>query len=176
MENSSSIFSRPASDYEIMSRVDNDIYFEIELLCDGVKNNLSQLRNWEVDVLINTYMHQCLFLVEHVLNYVRQERKTTVHMVKEADENTRAVYRMVHLKELETSHTNIKEVFTRFEEAVSFIYPGETYPTRLLGLKSKMELIDTAMNDLFLLERTKLIRQKIKALPNALKFESNVMN
>ncbi len=60
-----------------MSRIDNDIYFEIELLCNGVKSMLSQLKYLYVDILVNSYMEQCTFLVEHVLNYMANQQKPT---------------------------------------------------------------------------------------------------
>ncbi len=175
MENSSFTYSRYGNDYEIMSRIDNDIYYEIEILCEGVKDNLAQLKYMEVDVLINTYMHQCKFLAEHVLDYIHHERKTTLRLVKQKNESSRSVYRSVHLKELQMAQSNMKESFERFNEAVSFIYPGESFPDFLLTLRSKMMFVEIVMSDLFHLEKTKLIPQKVK-LSNALKFESAVLN
>jgi hypothetical protein len=175
MKNSSFVFYKSDTVFEIMSGIEDDIYFEIEILCEGTKDILAQLRDKQADVLANTYMHQCLFLIEEVLNYIRNDKKTTVHFVGSADESTCDVCCAIHQKEVSTAQLKIKNVIDRFKESVSFIYPSGFYPNYLFSLKTKMTFIDIFMLDLFHLEKTQLIPTPV-ALPYALEFEGNLMN
>ena len=158
-----------------MSRIEDDIYFEIEILCDGIKENIGQLKKKKSEVLVNTYIHQCMFLVEEVLEYVRLQRRTTVYFVHEADDSTCDTCTLLHLNEVTHSQKGIKDAIKSFKEAVAFIFPGDSYPDYLFSLKAKMSFVDIYMTDLFYLEQTK-VSPRPTELPHALTFEVNVMN
>lgn len=176
MESSPFTFSNRHNDFEIKSRIDHDLYFEVELLCDTTKEVIAGLKDKQKYVLANTYMYQCVFLIDAVLDYIRNQQKTTVHFIQSEDESTYEACRKLHIRQISASHTKLHDAFDKFKEAVSFIFPKERYPEYLFRLKAKMSFLEMVMTDLFHLEKVKLIPEKVIESPNALKFGNIVMN
>jgi hypothetical protein len=173
MKNQSSVANKSQKAYEIMSRMGDDIYFEIEILCEGIKENIVGFEEPRIDT--KNYLHQCMFLVECVLDYTRLKGKTIVHFVKKADRYAANTCKMIHLKQIGAAQAGIKNEIKNFKEAASNIFPGGIFPHELFSLKTKMLFVEIYMTDLFYVETTNLI-PKVIELPDVLKFGSSVLN
>ena len=156
-----------------MNALDTDYYTLLEELCKKATSlSLKHPTDYESTEI---YTNLCMGIIQQIKQIVEERKAVIVPYMNELSEKSSSghdcqncsggckVNHSFHLKQLEDSHYNIREMLHRLQKLALPLYSEEQYSNAYKLLRNEMLLIDTTISEMFFIEESLLIPKMFDA-------------
>jgi hypothetical protein len=164
----------------LLKKLVQDFYSVIEDLTTAIQKNATRLQDLEIHLPTSQYIILCNRLVddiryliknkkEHLIPYLHAlfERDTEAHDCRNCGKGGACDLKHdLHLKELNNSHFQIKEILYHLQMASLPLYSETIYPEHYRQLRNQMALLENTLTELYFVEVTYLTPKVVDAQKN----------
>jgi len=158
---------------DLIIALEKDYYSVLEELCKKASSfSLKRAADYHVTEI---YTNLSIVIIEQIKNIIEERKKVIVPYMNELLEKSSSghdcqncsggckVNHSFHLKQLEDSHYNVREMLHRLQKLAIPLYSEEQYSNAYRSLRNEMLLIDTTISEMFFVEESLLIPKMFDA-------------